>query len=60
MTCGWTQSKVAGTCWNLLAGIDQERIIAGLQHSFPPANQPPVLFGDGRSAHEIVHILGEG
>jgi UDP-N-acetylglucosamine 2-epimerase len=46
--------------WNLLVGTEQERILAGVQHSFPPADQRPAIFGDGQSAHEIVHILGEG
>jgi UDP-N-acetylglucosamine 2-epimerase len=54
----WVETLESG--WNLLVGTEQERILAGLQHSFPPADQHPALFGDGQSAPAIVHILGEG
>jgi UDP-GlcNAc3NAcA epimerase len=54
----WVETVESG--WNLLVGTKQERILTGLQHSFPPADQQPRLFGDGQSAPVIVHILEEG
>lgn len=54
----WAETVQSG--WNLLVGVEPERILAGLQHSFPCADQRPALFGNGQSAHAIVDILGEG
>ena len=53
----WVETVSNG--WNLLVGVDPEQILAGLKHVFPAKDQSPVLFGNGRSAHEIVRILGE-
>ncbi len=53
----WVETVNYG--WNLLVGIDQERILAGFRHVFPAKDQSPALFGNGQSAHEIVQILGE-
>jgi len=54
----WVETLESG--WNLLVGTEQKHILAGLQHSFPPADQHPAFFGDGQSAPAIVHILGKG
>lgn len=53
----WLETVQSG--WNLLVGTDRDRILAGLQHVFPPSDQQPALFGNERSASEIVRILGE-
>jgi UDP-N-acetylglucosamine 2-epimerase len=53
----WVETAQSG--WNLLVGTEPGRILAGLQHVFPSPDQHPMLFGDGRSASEIVRILGE-
>ena len=53
----WVETVESG--WNLLVGIEPDRILAGLQHTFPAPNQQPALFGDGRSAHAIVHFIGK-
>ena len=53
----WVETVESG--WNLLVGIDPERILAGLKHVFPAKDQSPALFGNGQSAHEIVRILGK-
>ena len=53
----WVETVSNG--WNLLVGVDRERILAGLSHSFPTKDRFPVLFGSGCSALEIVRILGE-
>jgi UDP-N-acetylglucosamine 2-epimerase len=53
----WVETVESG--WNLLVGTEPGRILAGLQHVFPSPDQHPMLFGDGRSASEIVRILGE-
>jgi len=52
----WVETVNNG--WNLLVGIDPQRILAGLRHVFPDKDQSPILFGNGRSAYEIVRILG--
>lgn len=44
---------------NLLVGTEQERILAGLKHSFPSVDRHSALFGGGHFAPAIVHILGE-
>ncbi len=43
--------------WNLLVGIDPDRILAGLRHEFPNTHSFVELFGNGKSAHEIVRLL---
>ena len=53
----WVETVSNG--WNLLVGVDPERILAGLKHVFPAKDQSPALFGDGQSAHKIVRVLGE-
>jgi UDP-GlcNAc3NAcA epimerase len=51
----WVETVHSG--WNLLVGTDTDKILAGLEHSFPDAGQQPKLFGDGRSADAIRRIL---
>jgi UDP-N-acetylglucosamine 2-epimerase len=51
----WVETVQSG--WNLLVGIDLEKILDGLQHIFPPADQRPVMFGDGQSAAAITRLL---
>lgn len=53
----WVETVKTG--WNLLVGIESEKISAGLQHVFPSTEQQPALFGSGRSADAIARILGE-
>ncbi len=54
----WVETVSNG--WNLLVGVDPERIAAGLRNIFPSKDQSPALFGNGKSAHEIVRILSQG
>lgn len=53
----WVETVSSG--WNLLVDVDPKRISAGLQHTFPSADQRPQMFGDGRSALAIAQILGQ-
>lgn len=52
----WVETVRSG--WNLLVGVDPEKISAGLQHTFPSADQRPAMFGNGHSAFAIAQILG--
>jgi UDP-GlcNAc3NAcA epimerase len=52
----WVETVQRG--WNLLVGVDREKIAAGLHHTFPPVGQQPELFGNGHSADAIARILG--
>lgn len=52
----WVETVRSG--WNLLVGVDPEKISAGLQHTFPAADQRPAMFGNGHSASAIAQILG--
>lgn len=52
----WVETVRSG--WNLLVGVDPEKISAGLQHTFPSADQRPAMFGNGHSASAIAQILG--
>lgn len=52
----WVETVRSG--WNLLIGVDPEKISAGLQHTFPSADQRPAMFGNGHSAFAIAQILG--
>lgn len=53
----WVETVKNG--WNMLVGIDPQRILAGLRHVFPTNDQSPPLFGDGQAASTIVQILGK-
>lgn len=53
----WVETVQSG--WNLLVGVDLEKVTAGLQHTFPSIHQQPKLFGDGRAAFHIARILAE-
>ncbi|TAK44757.1 MAG: UDP-N-acetylglucosamine 2-epimerase (non-hydrolyzing) [Saprospiraceae bacterium] len=53
----WVETVQSG--WNILVGIEPERILAGLRHDFPSKYQQPALFGNGQSAYTISNILGE-
>jgi len=52
----WVETIQSG--WNLLVGIDLEKILGGLKHTFPLADRQPELFGNGHSAATIVRLLG--
>lgn len=52
----WVETVQSG--WNLLAGIDEKKILGGLKHTFPPADRQPELFGNGHSAAAIARLLG--
>jgi len=52
----WVETSASG--WNTVVGVDRERILNALKNN-PLPSQPPELFGNGRSSHEIVRILGE-
>jgi UDP-GlcNAc3NAcA epimerase len=51
----WVETVESG--WNLVVGVDAEKIAAGLRHSFPQADQRPPVFGDGHSSEALVKIL---
>ena len=42
--------------WNTLVGVDAEQIRACWWRATPTTNQLPI-FGDGRAAHRVVHLL---
>lgn len=51
----WVETVTSG--WNILVGVDSNKIAAGLQHSFPSVEQQPEMFGNGQSAIAIATIL---
>jgi UDP-N-acetylglucosamine 2-epimerase len=51
----WTETVESG--WNVLAGSDPERILAGVAKKDWPAELPPQLYGDGRASFRIVAAL---
>lgn len=53
----WVETVTAG--WNVLAGADSARILSAVGGFVPPTTQPD-LFGDGRSAERVVHLLETG
>jgi UDP-N-acetylglucosamine 2-epimerase len=53
----WVETVESG--WNLLVGVEPERLLAGLRHKFPSIDQRLEVFGTGHSADMIVQILGE-
>lgn len=53
----WVETVANG--WNMLVGVEPERILMGLQKTTPSSNRGTVLFGNGQSAAEIVRILKE-
>ncbi|HEY8172437.1 MAG TPA: UDP-N-acetylglucosamine 2-epimerase (non-hydrolyzing) [Dehalococcoidia bacterium] len=50
----WTETLSGG--WNVLAGSDPERILAGAARA-RPRGEPPAVFGDGHSAERMVRLL---
>ena len=54
----WMETVSNG--WNLLVGVEPERIMAGLHHVFPTLDHRLALFGTGQSARAIVQILARG
>lgn len=50
----WVETLDDG--WNTLVGVDVDHIRAHWWRHTPSANQLPI-FGDGRAAHRIVHLL---
>lgn len=51
----WVETVESG--WNMLAGADPERIIAGIARRDWPGGPAPQLYGDGRAAVKIVEAL---
>jgi UDP-N-acetylglucosamine 2-epimerase len=51
----WPET-LAGGGWNVLAGADRARILAGARRS-RPTEQPPAVFGDGAAAARMVAAL---
>jgi UDP-N-acetylglucosamine 2-epimerase len=54
----WVETVQSG--WNFLVSTEPELILAGLQHSFPSADQYTALFGNRQSAHAIAQIISQG
>lgn len=52
----WVETVQCG--WNVLAGVDPERIVQAAR-SFVPPKTRPVLYGDGRAADRCVFALEE-
>ena len=52
----WIETVEAG--WNVLAGVDTERIAAAAKESSAVLGRPhPVLYGDGHAAERIAAVL---
>jgi UDP-N-acetylglucosamine 2-epimerase len=52
----WTETVQAG--WNILVGVDVEKIMHEWKTFAPPAEQPPI-FGDGNAGEKIADVLGK-
>ena len=50
----WTETVATG--WNVLAGIEEESIVAAAGRPAPPSSRPP-LYGDGHAADAVVREL---
>jgi UDP-N-acetylglucosamine 2-epimerase len=51
----WIETVESG--WNTLVGADREQIATKVRNGEPPSVTPPPVFGDGRSADQIVFHL---
>lgn len=51
----WTETVTSG--WNILVGTDTSRIKEAVHQPFPTQNPPPLLFGDGHAAENIIKLL---
>ena len=51
----WTETVEAG--WNVLVGVDPERILHEVSTFVPPSVRPP-LYGDGKAAEKCVELIG--
>ncbi len=53
----WVETVEAG--WNLLVGADTQRILHAIG-AFSPSGERPPLYGDGKAAARVVHLLLTG
>jgi UDP-GlcNAc3NAcA epimerase len=52
----WVETVAAG--WNMVVGVDRERIVEVVNRHVWPREIPPAIFGDGQAAGRIARLIG--
>lgn len=53
----WTETVANG--WNVVTGVDTQRIVGAVRSFVPPAERPP-LYSDGQASERISVVLADG